>query len=126
HYASSGLCKSLHGDWLQATDVLWTQVQGIYMTNAAAWSIRTFSPEMWTVMQHAALVFELAAPVLFTIRRLRAPTLVFGLIFHIIIAVSMYKLIYFSAQMVALYLAFVPPAWLWKTSEERIEREAAP
>ncbi len=113
HYAASGMCKMLHGDWLRHADVLWTQVQGVYMTNAAAWSIRTFPPEVWTLMQHAALGFEVTAPVLFTIRRLRAPTLIFGLLFHIIIAVTMYKLIYFSAQMVALYLAFVPAAWIW-------------
>jgi len=124
HYAASGMCKAIHGDWLHHSDVLWTQVQGIYMTNAAAWSIRTFPLEMWTVMQHAALGFEIAAPLLFAVRRLRAPTLAFGLLFHIVIAVTMYKLIYFSAQMVALYLAFVPASWLWARHAER--DEAAP
>lgn len=123
HYGASGLCKCLNGDWLRATDVLWTQVQGIYMTNAAAWAIRTFPQEVWTWMQHLALGFELGAPLLFSLRRLRWATLGFGLVFHIIIAVSMYKLLYFSAQMVALYLAFVPPAALrwWSNAGAKVE-----
>lgn len=120
HYAASGMCKMLHGDWLNHTDVLWTQVQGIYMTNAAAWSVRTMPLELWTAMQHAALGFEVTAPLLFSIRRLRAPTLAFGLLFHVIIAVTMYKLIYFSAQMVALYLAFVPATWIWTRDDSNL------
>ena len=108
HYFASGLCKCFHGDWLDQTDVLWTQVQGIYMTDAAAWSIRAVSPQLWTWIQHTALGFELAAPLLFSLRHTRTFALLFGLAFHVIIAVSMFKLIYFSAQMVALYIVFVP------------------
>ena len=41
HYFASGLCKALHGDWLKYQDVLWMQIQGLYMTDAAAWLVRT-------------------------------------------------------------------------------------
>jgi hypothetical protein len=112
HYFASGLCKLIQGDWGKGNDVLWTQLQGFYMTDFAAWLVRTVPMDAIALMQHSALGFELAAPLLFGIRRLRPLAFAYGIGFHIVIALCMYQLIFFSAQMIALYLVFVPPAWL--------------
>ncbi|PRP97493.1 hypothetical protein ENSA5_33860 [Enhygromyxa salina] len=113
-YFASGLCKAIHGDWWGGEDVLWMQIQGIYMTDAAAWMVRTLPDWAWTVQQELALWFELLAPVLFLVKRLRPLAFVLGLGLHFVVAVTMDQLIYFSLQMACFYLLFVPPEWARK------------
>ncbi|MEM9458743.1 MAG: HTTM domain-containing protein [Myxococcota bacterium] len=110
-YGASGLCKAIHGDWWGGQDVLWMQVQGFYMTDAAAWMVRTLPHWAWDVQQQLALWFELLAPLLFALRRLRPLAFVLGLGLHLVVAVTMEQLIYFSLQMACFYLLFIPPAW---------------
>lgn len=107
HYLSAGWCKAAYGDWLQSSDVLWGQVQGLYRTDAAAWLVRELPRFAWTVQQHLALGFELAAPVLLGVRRLRPIGFVLGLGLHLVVALTMEKLIYFTLQMACFYLLFV-------------------
>jgi len=107
HYFASGLCKALHGDWLKYQDVLWMQIQGLYMTDAAAWLVRTLPSWAFPVQQHLALGFELLAPVLLGFRRLRPIGIVIGVVLHLIVAITMYQLIYFSLQMIAFYALFL-------------------
>src|SRR5690606_31306592 len=104
HYLGSGLCKALRGDWLTHSDVLWTQIQGVYATDAAAWLLRVLPGGAWSLLQHAALGFELLAPLLFMSRRLRPAGIVLGVGLHLVVAVTMYQLLYFSLQMVSFYL----------------------
>jgi len=106
-YFGAGWCKAFGGDWLQNDDVLWTQIQGVYRTPLAAWLVQVLPRAGWTAMQHAALAFELAAPVLFAVRRLRPLAFVTGLGMHLLIALTMEKLVYFSLQMACFYLLFV-------------------
>lgn len=108
-YFGAGVCKAAWGDWLDRTDVLWTQVQGVFMTDVAAAMIRWLPLSVWTAIQHLALGFEVAAPLLFAVRRLRPLAFVLGLGMHVIIAATMAKLIYFSLQMACFYLLFVDP-----------------
>jgi hypothetical protein len=110
-YFASGLCKTIHGDWWGGEDVLFFQVQGIYMTDAAAWMVRTLPHWMWGVQQELALWFELLAPLLFAVKRLRPLAFVLGLGLHLVVAVTMDQLIYFSLQMACFYLLFIPPEW---------------
>jgi len=112
HYTGSGVCKSLRGDWLTSTDVLWAQLQNIYMTDAAAAFVRITPMWAMTLLQHVALGFELLAPLLFAPRRLRPIGLVIGLGMHVMIAVTMNQLFYFSAQMLCFYLLFLDPETL--------------
>lgn len=118
-YFASGLCKSLHGDWWGGEDVLFVQVQGLYMTDAAAWLVRTLPYEAWRIQQELALWFELLAPLLFGIKRLRPLAFVLGLGLHLVVAVTMDQLIYFSLQMACFYLLFVPPEWIRKLTRAR-------
>lgn len=107
HYLSAGACKLRHGDWTSQSDVLWMQVQGVYMTDAAAFLVRTLPGWGWTGLQHMALGFELIAPLLFMVRRLRWVGFVVGGGLHLVVALTMYQLIYFSVQMICFYLVFV-------------------
>ncbi len=106
-YFAAGLAKAFRGDWLNYADVLYTQVQGVYRTDIAAWCLRHLPVWSWTVMQWISLLFELEAPVLFCVRRLRLLAILLGLGFHFLVAILMKDLIYFSLQMAAFYVLFV-------------------
>jgi Vitamin K-dependent gamma-carboxylase len=106
-YLAAGVSKAFRGDWLKHSDVLYTQIQGIFRTEFAAWCLRHLPLWAWTVMRWVSLLFELEAPVLFTVRRLRWIAFVVGLGFHLMIALMMKNLIFFSAQMWTFYALFV-------------------
>ncbi len=116
-YFASGLCKTLRGDWWGGEDVLWTQIQGVYMNDFAAWLVRTLPEWAWVAQEQIALWFELLAPLLFGIRKLRPLAVVVGVGLHVVVAATMDQLIYFSLQMIGFYVLFVPVAWL-----ERLRR----
>ncbi|MFO7562114.1 MAG: HTTM domain-containing protein [Enhygromyxa sp.] len=124
-YFASGLCKTINGDWWGGEDVLFMQIQGLYMTDAAAWMVRTLPHWAWRVQQEIALWFELLAPILFAFRRLRPLAFVLGLGLHLVIAVTMDQLIYFSLQMACFYLLFVPPEWARRLAPGRGEATGA-
>lgn len=111
-YFASGLCKTIKGDWWAGTDVLWTQVQGIYMNDFAAWLVRTLPYESWWLLERTALWFELLAPLLFVIRRARPLAFVLGIGLHVVVAATMDQLIYFTLQMISFYVLFTPAPWL--------------
>ena len=106
-YLAAGLAKAFLGDWLKFSDVLYTQVQGVYRTDAAAWLLRVLPVWCWTVMQWTSLLFELEAPVLFSVRKLRPVAFVLGMGFHFVIALTMKDLVFFSAQMWSFYALFL-------------------
>jgi hypothetical protein len=125
-YFASGLCKTLNGDWWGGEDVLWMQVQGIYMTDAAAWLVRSLPHGVWRVQQELALWFELLAPLLFGLKRLRSLAFVVGLGLHAVVALTMDQLIYFSLQMACFYLLFIPPEWAAKLTPTHRRGPAEP
>jgi hypothetical protein len=105
-YFGAGICK-LRGGWLRNPDTLWLQAQDIYMTQLAAWMVRELPMWVWTAMQHGALAFELLAPLLLCVRRLRPLGFVWGLAMHLAIGLMMYRVGLFSLSVVAYYLLFV-------------------
>jgi hypothetical protein len=125
-YCAAGTSKAFMGDWLKYSDVLYTQVQGVYRTEFAAWCLRTLPVWSWTAMQWTALLFELEAPVLFCVKKLRPIAFVIGIGFHLMIALMMKDLIFFSAQMWTFYALFVTPEqWRWVGGRlRRIRRRA--
>ena len=104
---TAGWCKVAHGDWLQNPYVLWSQVQGIYRTDIAAWLLRVTPGGVWAWMQYIALSFELLAPVLFLIRRFRPLGYLWGAGFFLMIAMTMHQLIYFMLQMACFFVVFM-------------------
>jgi hypothetical protein len=119
-YFASGWAKCHPGDWLKYSDVLWTQVQGFHRTEAAAWALRNLPMWMWAAMQYSALFFEVFAPVLIGWRRLRPVGFVLGIGMHLMIALFMKNLIYFSVHMIGYYALFVPrEQWmrLWNKAQ---------
>jgi hypothetical protein len=111
-YLAAGLAK-VDGDWLTSSDVLWSQVQGIYRTELTSWLLLVLPKAAWTIMQHLSLAFELLAPLFFIVARLRFSTMIFGLLFHGMIALLMRDLIYFSLQMACFYALFVTADEWW-------------
>jgi len=111
-YFFAGWGKAVGGDWLGGGDVLWSQVQGVYANAIAAWLLAVLPMWAWTVMQWLALGFELSAPVLLGVRRLRPVGIVAGLGMHVVIGATMEMLWLFSAQLACAYVLFVDPAWL--------------
>lgn len=108
-YLASGIAKGFSGDWLKYHDVVYTQMQGIFRTDFAAWCLRNLPLWSWTVMQWTTVLFELEAPVLFSVRKLRPLAFVLGIGLHLMIALMMEGLIFFSAQMWTFYALFVTP-----------------
>ena len=116
------------GDWEDKVHyILWTHSQGHYKNYISAWAVNHLPMFVFSIMGVLSLVFEFAAPVLFGWRKLRHSTVVFGIIFHLSIAVLMKDLIYFSLQMITVYILFVDPAlirrFLKRPEKEYIDEE---
>lgn len=111
-YGTAGICKMAHGDWLDRTDILIGHSVGLYRTEAAAWLIDILPHWAWVVQGVLALGFEIGAPILFLVKRLRPLAYVLGVGMHAVIALMMVDLIWFSLQMVTFYILFVDGARL--------------
>ncbi len=107
HYLASGVCKAVQGNWLVEADLLWRQMQEVFMTETAAWLVRSLPRWAFTAQQGLALRFEILAPILIGVRRLRPIGITMGIGMHIFIAVNMKLLIYFSLQMICFYALFI-------------------
>jgi hypothetical protein len=105
-YVGAGICK-LRGGWLRNPEALWLQVQDVYMTQLAAWMVRELPMWAWACLQHGALAFELLAPLLLCVRRLRPLGFAWGLTMHLAIGLMMYRVGLFSLSVVAYYVLFV-------------------
>lgn len=119
-YFAAGIAKAFQGDWLKYNDVLWTKVQGLHRNELAALLLRTLPKGAWMVMQHAALIFELGAPMLFLIPRLRWLAIAWGLSFHFMIAALMAGLVYFTVQMWSFYAVWIT-ANEWRSIGEWVD-----
>jgi hypothetical protein len=105
-YFGAGICK-VRGGWLDNPQALWLQAQDVYMTQLAAWMVRELPMWAWASLQHGALAFELLAPLLLTISRLRPLAFAWGLAMHLAIGLMMYRVGLFSLSVVAYYVLFV-------------------
>jgi hypothetical protein len=111
-YFAAGWGKAVMGDWLVDPYSLYSQIVGIYRTDFAAWLLTHFPKEIWIFFQYSTLAFELLAPLIFAVRRLRPIALLWGLSFHLVIALCMSQFIYFSLVMVSFYVLFLNEATL--------------
>jgi hypothetical protein len=108
-YALSGTAK-LQGDWSlwSSNDVLWTQLQGWYQNPFCFWILQHVPKAVIGLFQQIALYFELLAPLWLLPRRIRPVGIVVGIGMHLAVAALMSKLWYFSAEMIAFYILFLP------------------
>lgn len=107
-YFATGFTKAWGGDWLAHSDVIWSQAQGYYCTDFAAFLLRKLPPFGWTLVQYSVLTFELGAPLWFSWHRTRPFAILFGLSFHLGIALMMKAVWVFSLQMTVFYTLFLP------------------
>lgn len=111
-YFTAGACKVLHGAWMKVDDVLYSQIIGTFRTDIAAALVRVLPRPVFGMLELATLAFELLAPLTFAWKRTRPYALIAGVVFHSFIALTMYSLFYFSAQIVAYYVLFLDPKTL--------------
>jgi hypothetical protein len=120
-YASSGICKA-RGDWLKTGLVLWTHVHDSYQTALSYALARTVPGFAWTVLQYIVLVFELFAPLWFSMKKTRLPALVVGVGMHTMIGLMFGPVRWFSLLMIALLLgAYLPDEWILRARKTRID-----
>ena len=108
-YTASGFCK-MNGDWLKRLDIIWTQSQGHYKNELAAWAVNDLPMPIWWALAIFTLVFETGAVLFFFWKRTRMLTVISGVLLHLGIAILMKDLIFFSVQMISAYVVFLPVA----------------
>ncbi|MDA2920651.1 hypothetical protein MYX76_14355 [Desulfobacterota bacterium AH_259_B03_O07] len=113
-FGTAGWCKLFHGDWNLFPDTLWTHVQGLYCTDIAAWMLRTFPEWTWIPFMYMALGFEIFGPIILLCRKIRWVGIIWGLCFLFIIALTMYKLFFFSFQLACFFLLFMDEKSLYR------------
>jgi hypothetical protein len=111
-YFTSGMAKML-GDWLKSTGVIYSHLHDSYQT-AFTYFLATSVPAAgWTLFQAVTLVYEVGAPVWFSLRRTRLVAMFVGLGMHAAIGLMFGPVIWFSMLMSALLLSsFAPLEWL--------------
>ncbi len=113
------------GDVRFHPDVLYTHLQGIYRTDLAAWMLNHLPLWSITAMMISALLFELLAPLLFGVKKLRPIAFAWGAGFQLMIALTMNKLFFFSFELVMFYFLFVSVPTLHKLAVwQRLQRRA--
>lgn len=106
-YADAGVCKAYHGDWLYKVDILYGHSVGVYRTEIAGWLMNHMPPLFWAASSLFAIGFEVFAPILFLPKRTRLLGILAGSAMHIVIALLMKDLIFFSLQMISFYIVFL-------------------
>ena len=97
-----------NGEQVQVLNIVWTQAQGHYKTILAAYAVNHAPLILFAFMGITSFLFELLAPLLIGWKKTRPYSLIFGVLFHLGIAVLMKDLIFFSLQMITAYIFFVP------------------
>jgi hypothetical protein len=111
-YFTAGVCKALRGDWLFDSHVLYGVVQGPYQTRVGTWLLAHVPQATWTILQSLSLAFEISAPLLFAVRRLRVVAYLWGMGMHLGIGIAMDEFIHFGLQMMCFYILFMEEATL--------------
>jgi len=114
HLFMAGWSKVVFGEWLSNPYVLWYQMQGTYRNELASWMLRTLPDSLWAFLQCNALIFEFLAPVLFISRKLRWIGLIWGVVFQIIIGLSMAHIIFFNLVIMSFFVVFMKEEHLQK------------
>jgi len=123
-YGTAGICKMAHGDWLERFDILIGHSVGLYRTELATILLDVLPHWAWVVQGVLALAFEVTAPVLFAVRRLRPVAYLLGVGMHVVIALMMVDLIWFCLQMVTFYLLFMDADRLQRIEDFVLRRGA--
>lgn len=114
---SAGLCKVFNGNWLEHNDVLWTQIQGTYRTEIAAIMLTYFPKFAWTILQQAALYYELLGAFLVIFKPTRKVGLFISAMFMLTITLTMQTLFLFMMQTACFLILFFDEAFLIKISK---------
>lgn len=106
-YFLAGFCKLIHGDWVTQPHALWSFLQGVYKTEFASWMLRTLPKDLFVFQLYFFLLLELSTPVWVCFKKYRPVGFLLAGFGHIMIALTMHQLIYFSLQMMTFYILFL-------------------
>ena len=107
-YFMAGVCKVMHGDWLQSPYVLWTQAMGYDETDVAALFLRILPPVAWAASAVHGPVFRAPGPPPLRREAAAPPRVPPGRrLPGLVCPRSMDRLVYFSLQLLAFYVLFV-------------------
>jgi vitamin K-dependent gamma-carboxylase len=114
-YCSAGVAK-LRGGWLSA-NVLWSHLHSDYQTDFAWLTMRVFPDWAWQVLQVVTLVFEVGAPLWFSLRWTRRIALFAGLGMHAMIGLMFGPVLWFALLMSTLLVGvYAPERWFFSVS----------
>ena len=115
-YFGAGVAK-LRGGWLSA-NVLWSHLHSDYQTDFAWLTMRAFPPGAWQVLQVVTLLFEVGAPLWFSLRWTRRFALFAGLGMHAMIGLMFGPVLWFALLMSTLLIGvYAPERWFSRARE---------
>lgn len=110
-YSASGIAKA-KGDWLTTPHLLWTHLHDTYQTSVSFLIARITPGWGFTLLQGLVLMFEVGAPVWFSIPGTRKYAFLFGMSLHFMIAVMFGPVVWFGLLMMSvLAAAYMPDEW---------------
>jgi hypothetical protein len=107
-YSASGIAKA-KGDWLTEPLVLWSHLHDSYQTRFAFALASALPGWAWTVFQALVLLFEVLAPLWFSLARTRPYALAFGLGMHLMIGLMFGPVVWFALLMATILFAGYAP-----------------
>ena len=123
HLFMAGWSKIVFGEWSFNLYVLWTQMQGTFRTDLAAFLLRHMPIAGWKGMQMGSLLFELFAPVLLIVPSFRRIGIIGGVIFQLMIALTMKHLIYFNLINISFFALFIDEAFWHSILGNKMEKK---
>jgi len=108
-YFCSGWVKLIFGNWLSWEPVALKAMTGYYITPFSSWMASNLPETIWIIGAWVVIIFELGAPLLFLYAPLRKTALITGSLLHLVIALMMKDLVFFSLSMMVFYVAFLIP-----------------
>lgn len=122
-YFGAGVAK-LRGGWL-SVNVLWSHLHSDYQTDFAWLAIRMFPDWAWQVLQDLTLIFEVGAPLWFSLRWTRRFALFGGLGMHAMIGLMFGPVMWFALLMSTLLVGVYAPERWFRVVSARANRVGA-
>jgi hypothetical protein len=111
-YCSSGIAKA-RGDWLHSSHVIWSQLHDSYQTGFTYFLAQNVPGFMWALFQGVTLVYEIGAPLWYSLPWTRPIAIMIGVGMHASIGVMFGPVVWFSCLMITLIVScFAPRKWL--------------
>jgi hypothetical protein len=124
-YFGSGWRKVIYGNWLNDPNALFQCLTGYYVTDSTRWLWAFMPASSWVILQFLTVAFELGAPLLLLYPPLRRWGVIGGCLLHLGIALLMRDILYFSFQMLTLYIPVLTPINYLAVASSKSDHQSA-